>query len=82
MALSTKQPIVPGKEAAPHSSDPRVIFLAPRCCYAPRAARMWCEDNVWPCRDCPDPKRARVARYALAEQIMPASDDPEERGES
>ena len=69
MTLSTKTPITPGKEDAPHSSDPRVIYLAPRCCYAGGEGRMWCEDAVWPCSDCPDPKNARVAKYYLCEQF-------------
>ncbi len=62
------------------SNDPRVIYLAPKCCYTDgegRAyAREWCEDNAWPCADCPDPANARVAMYRLAEQIDgPVSDD-------
>ncbi len=79
--LSSKTPIKPGAETAPYSTDPRSIYLAPRCCYTEGEGRMWCEDNVWPCDDCPDPQNARVARYALAEQVKPVSDDPEERGE-
>lgn len=79
--LSGKTPIEPGRGAAPHASDPRVIYLAPRCCYDEGTGREWCENNVWPCGDCPDPKRARVAVYHLGSQVMPQSDDPEERGE-
>ena len=69
MPLSTETPIALGKESAPYSSDPRVIYLAPRCCYTDGEGRQWCEDNVWPCSDCPDPTKARVARYHLGGQI-------------
>ncbi len=58
---------------AKFSNDPRVIYLAPKCCYTDQAgreyAREWCEDNAWPCMDCPDPRNARVPMYRLAEQI-------------
>ena len=69
MSLSTKNPIAVGKDDAPFSSDPRVIYLAPRCCYSHDEGRAWFEDNVWPCDDCPDPTKARVAQYALAAQM-------------
>jgi len=62
-------------------SDHRRIYLAPSCCYTDGDGRQWCEDQVWPCADCPDPKRAKVAVYILAAQFYPASDDPEERGD-
>ncbi len=60
------------------SNDPRVIYLSPACCYSKEygEGRLWCEDNAWPCTDCPDPANARVAMYRLAEQIDgPVSDD-------
>jgi hypothetical protein len=69
MPLNTDAPIAPGKEDAPFSSDPRVIYLAPRCCYVEGEGRLWCEDNVWPCDDCPDRTKARVAKYILGDQI-------------
>lgn len=69
MALATKTPVIPGKEDAPYSTDPRVIYLAPRCCYTESEGRLWCQDNVWPCDDCPDKSKARVAKYVRAEQI-------------
>ena len=75
--LSSKTPIKSGSENAPCSTDPRSIFLAPRCCYTPDEGRQWCEDNVWPCTECPDPKKARVARYALMEQIYQDGEDCE-----
>ena len=64
--LSQKMPVREGK---PFSDDPRIIYLAPACCYTDGEGRQWCEDNVWPCRDCPDPKMARVAKYILGTQI-------------
>lgn len=79
--LSTKEPVTPGKEDAPHSTDPRVIYLAPKCCYSDSEGRMWCEDVVWPCSDCPEPSKARVAKYVLAAQFMPQSNDAEDREE-
>lgn len=51
------------------SNDPRVIYLAPKCCYADGERRQWREENVWPCSDCPEPKNARVAKYFLGTQI-------------
>ena len=77
--LTTKTPIIPGQEKAPYSADPRVIYLAPRCCYSAGEGRQWCEDNVWPCSDCPDPANARVAKYFLGIQIPgPGHEDREE----
>jgi hypothetical protein len=80
--LNTSTPIAPGKEAASHSSDPRVIYLAPRCCYSDGEGRQWCEDNVWPCSDCPDRANARVAKYYLGQQFQPASSDAERHEET
>ena len=74
--LDQKNPIRDGMELASLSSDPRVIYLAPRCCYTEGEGRLWCEDKVWPCTDCPDPAQARVAKYILSEQIPGQSGDP------
>ena len=78
MSVDQKNPIAPGRESAPHSHDPRAIYLAPRCCYSEGNGRLWCEDQVWPCVDCQDPKNARVAKYYLAQQFTPQSEDPED----
>jgi len=45
--------------------DPSVIYLAPECCFdrGSHEGRCWCEDNVWPCRDCPDPSKASATVY-------------------
>ncbi len=51
--------------SAPFSRDPRVIYLAPKCCYTDGEGRQWCEDNAWPCSDCPDPKNASATKYFL-----------------
>lgn len=68
MTVDQKHPLRPGKDGD-FAFDPRAIYLAPRCCYADGEGRLWCEDKVWPCSDCPDPSKARVAKYVLMEQI-------------
>lgn len=47
--------------------DPTIIFLAPECCFdrGSHEGRCWCEDNVWPCADCPSPSKAHVPTYTL-----------------
>jgi hypothetical protein len=49
-------------------ADPKTIYLAPACCYEKGSyeGRCWCEDDVWPCNDCPDKSKVRVPRYRLA----------------
>ena len=45
-----------------------IIYLAPKCCASEGEGRLWCEDDVWPCSDCPH-KLAKVhprgIRYRL-----------------
>lgn len=45
-------------------SEPRTIYLQPRCCVDPNEGRLWCEDDVWPCDDCPE--NACGVPYAIA----------------
>lgn len=41
------------------------IYLAPPCCAEGHGDRVWCEDDVWPCDDCPNPDGAKAVRYKL-----------------
>lgn len=45
--------------------DHRKIYLAPPCCYSEGEGRQWCQDNVWPCNDCPDTTKAAPSVYRL-----------------
>lgn len=60
---------------------PRILYLAPRCCYTEGEGRQWCEDCVWPCNDCPEPQKAMVSKYYLGQQFLPASQDTEQHEE-
>lgn len=55
------------------TADPKVVYLAPACCYDKGGweGRSWCEDNVWPCADCPDRSKARVPMYAMTQYVEP-----------
>lgn len=49
------------------------IYLAPSCCYDEMTGRVWCEDDVWPCTDCPDKYKKsppRGIRYALDKRFI------------
>ncbi len=38
--------------------DHQHIYLAPPCCASDSEGRQWCEDDVWPCHDCPNKHEA------------------------
>lgn len=59
------------------TTDPQVIYLAPACCADPYGdtGRLWCEDDVWPCSDCPEPSKARGVRYRREPSLRDAVDE-------
>lgn len=44
--------------------DYKTIYLSPKCCDG-GDGRQWCQDNVWPCTDCPEPAKAVASVYRL-----------------
>jgi hypothetical protein len=51
-------------------TDPKVIYLQPKCCEDPSVGRLWCEDDVMDCEDGNSSTKYIKAGTMTAEQIL------------